>query len=55
MNPAGSTTSCGVVPAARRSGIDRFFLSLGDNLLRIFGGDRVAGLMNAFRGGRHAD
>ena len=26
-----------------------FFLSLGDNLLRIFGGDRVAGLMNAFR------
>ena len=27
----------------------RFFLSLGDNLLRIFGGDRVAGLMNAFR------
>jgi len=25
------------------------FLSLQDNLLRIFGGDRVAGLMNAFR------
>ena len=35
-------------------GSTRFFLSLGDNLLRIFGGDRVAGLMNAFRGGRHA-
>ena len=30
-------------------GSTRFFLSLGDNLLRIFGGDRVAGLMNAFR------
>ena len=30
-------------------GSARFFLSLGDNLLRIFGGDRVAGLMNAFR------
>ena len=27
----------------------RFFLSLGDNLLRIFEGDRVAGLVNAFR------
>jgi preprotein translocase subunit SecA len=30
-------------------GTTRFFLSLDDNLLRIFGGDRVAGLMNAFR------
>ncbi len=30
-------------------GSTRFFLSLGDNLLRIFGGDRVAGLMNAFK------
>jgi len=30
-------------------GSTRFFLSLDDNLLRIFGGDRVAGLMNAFR------
>ncbi|GAB4239269.1 MAG: preprotein translocase subunit SecA [Elainellaceae cyanobacterium] len=30
-------------------GTTRFFLSLQDNLLRIFGGDRVAGLMNAFR------
>ena len=30
-------------------GSSRFFLSLEDNLLRIFGGDRVAGLMNAFR------
>ena len=30
-------------------GCTRFFLSLEDNLLRIFGGDRVAGLMNAFR------
>ncbi len=30
-------------------GSTRFFLSLQDNLLRIFGGDRVSGLMNAFR------
>jgi preprotein translocase subunit SecA len=37
--------------AARQGdpGSTKFFLSLGDNLLRIFGGDRVAGLMNAFR------
>ncbi len=30
-------------------GSTRFFLSLEDNLLRIFGGERVAALMNAFR------
>ncbi|MDJ1170693.1 preprotein translocase subunit SecA [Roseofilum sp. BLCC_M154] len=30
-------------------GTTKFFLSLQDNLLRIFGGDRVAGLMEAFR------
>ncbi|MEB3273591.1 MAG: preprotein translocase subunit SecA, partial [Prochlorothrix sp.] len=30
-------------------GSTRFFLSLQDNLLRIFGGDRVSGLMNMFR------
>jgi preprotein translocase subunit SecA len=30
-------------------GSTRFFLSLEDNLMRIFAGDRVAGLMNAFR------
>jgi preprotein translocase subunit SecA len=30
-------------------GSTRFFLSLEDNLLRIFGGERMAGLMNAFR------
>jgi len=30
-------------------GSTRFFLSLEDNLLRIFGGDRVVALMNAFR------
>jgi preprotein translocase subunit SecA len=29
-------------------GSTKFFLSLEDNLLRIFGGDRVAGLMSAF-------
>ncbi len=30
-------------------GSTRFFLSLEDNLLRIFGGERVASLMNAFK------
>nr|YP_009530733.1 preprotein translocase SecA subunit [Paulinella micropora]AXY63422.1 preprotein translocase SecA subunit [Paulinella micropora] len=30
-------------------GSTRFFLSLEDNLLRIFGGERIATLMNAFR------
>lgn len=30
-------------------GSTRFFLSLEDNLLRIFGGDRVSGLMEAFK------
>jgi preprotein translocase subunit SecA len=37
--------------AARQGdpGSTKFFLSLQDNLLRIFGGDRVAGLMEAFR------
>ncbi len=30
-------------------GSTRFFLSLEDNLLRIFGGDRVAGLMSMFK------
>lgn len=30
-------------------GSTRFFLSLEDNLLRIFGGDKVAGLMNVFK------
>ena len=49
MNPAGWTTSRVVVPVVRGIRSTRFFLSLGDNLLRIFGGDRVAGLMNAFR------
>ncbi|KAJ6723247.1 hypothetical protein OIU74_007759 [Salix koriyanagi] len=30
-------------------GSSRFFLSLEDNLFRIFGGDRIQGLMRAFR------
>ncbi|MGV2388271.1 MAG UNVERIFIED_CONTAM: hypothetical protein LVR29_07880 [Microcystis novacekii LVE1205-3] len=44
------TTNC-EARAGRQGdpGSTRFFLSLEDNLLRIFGGDRVAGLMDAFR------
>jgi preprotein translocase subunit SecA len=30
-------------------GTTKFFLSLEDNLLRIFGGDKVVGMMNAFK------
>ena len=52
-NPAEWTTSCVVAPAVRGTGITRFFLSLGDT--SDFGGDRVAGLMNAFRVEEHAD
>ena len=37
------------VPAARAIPIHPLLPLPGNNLLRIFGGDRVAGLMNAFR------
>ena len=30
-------------------GSTRFFLSLDDNMLRIFGGDRIRGMMSAMR------
>ncbi len=35
--------------AARQGdhGSTRFFLSLEDNLMRIFGGDKITGIMNA--------
>ena len=49
MNPAGWITSCAAGPVARATRAPPVSSSLGDNLLRIFGGDRVAGLMNAFR------
>ena len=43
---AGSTTSCAAAPAARAiPGSSRFYLSLQDDLLRIFGLDRMTGLM----------
>ena len=50
MNLAGLITNYGGELGRQGDpGSTRFFLSLEDNLLRIFGGDRVAGLMNAFR------
>ena len=49
MSPAVSIQLRGRAGRQGDPGSTRFFLSLGDNLLRIFGGDRVAGLMNAFR------
>ncbi len=43
---AASTTSCAAAPAARAiPGSSRFYLSLEDDLMRIFGSDRIAGLM----------
>ena len=49
MSPVGSTTSCVVGLAVRATPVPPVFPLIGDNLPRIFGGDRVAGLMNAFR------
>ena len=41
-----STTSCAAAPAARAiPGSSRFFLSLEDDLMRIFGAERITGLM----------
>ena len=45
-NRAASTTSCAAVRDARAiPGSSRFYLSLEDDLLRIFGADRLKGLM----------
>ena len=41
-----STTSCAAAPAVRAiPGSSRFYLSLEDDLMRIFGSDRISGLM----------
>ena len=43
---AASTTSCAAAPAARAiPGSSRFYLSLEDDLMRIFAGERITGLM----------
>ncbi len=43
---AASTTSCAAAPAARAiPGSSRFYLSLEDDLMRIFGSGRISGLM----------
>ena len=48
-----STTSCAAAPAARAiPGSSRFFLSLEDDLMRIFGSDRISGPDAAPRHGR---
>ena len=47
MSRAGSTiSSADVLDARAIPGSSRFYLSLEDDLLRIFGSDRIAGLMN---------
>ena len=47
-SPAASTTSSAAARAARGPGSTRYFLSLEDNLFRIFG-ERIQALMSAFR------
>ena len=45
-SPAASTTSCAAAPAARAiRASSRFYLSLEDDLMRIFAGERITGLM----------
>ena len=40
------TVSCAVVPAVRRPGSSVFFISLEDDLMRLFGSERIAPLMD---------
>ena len=50
MNPAASTTSSAAVPAVRViPGSSKFYLSLQDDLLRIFGSERVAKIMDMLK------
>ena len=54
-NRAGSTASCAAAPAGRAiPGASLFFLSLEDDLMRLFGSDRIARYMDKTRrrGGR---
>ena len=54
-NPGASTTSCAAVPAGRAiPGSSRFYLSMEDNLMRIFASDRVRGIMQSLGHGRRA-
>ena len=54
MRAAGLTGSCGVVPAGQvRSSTTQFYVSLEDDLMRMFGSDRIASLMDkmGYKGG----
>ncbi len=47
MKRGASTTNCAVAPAARAiPGSSRFYLSLEDDLLRIFAGERISSIMH---------
>ena len=46
---AGSTTSCAAAPVARVIPASRAYLSLGDDLMRRFQGERVQGIMERLR------
>ena len=50
MNPDVSTTSCADVPDVRATLADsRFYLSLEDDLMRLFGGDRITNMMDSLK------
>ena len=46
MNPAGSTTSCADGAPVRAIQFYRFYLSLEDDLMRLFGSDNISGIMD---------
>ena len=45
-NPAVSTTSCGPLRPSGGPGSTRFYLSLEDDLMRLFGSDNISGIMD---------
>jgi hypothetical protein len=49
MKAGGLTISCADVPDARVIPGHHSFLSLEDDLMRLFGGDNIASLMDRFR------
>ena len=43
---AAWTVSCADVPGVRRPGSSQFFVSLEDDLMRLFGSGRIASMMD---------
>lgn len=49
MTRAELTTSSAAVPVGRATGASRFFLSLEDDILRLFGSERISKLMDTLK------